>query len=545
MDELSTIRSEFRKFGETVSVRGVPRIFKSQAIFVKSCWLIAVLASSGLLIWQLSAVFAKYTSYPVSTSFEEGRDWPVFPDVTVCNLNPEAVNKEYENYTLSDYKRKVHSIIENNVTMADLLSNSWIFGDYNWTGNDVLQYVRSDAFPSTTYLLNFPMNVDNKNSSNQNLIVDNYYYGWKWDEVYRSFGNIEPISSAEYYRCYTLRVLDKERAKRIRTMNVILYINDSVNYVGKDDYYTPDIYASGATGVRLVVHPPGTIPILSSGISIGPGTETTIKVDSTQRTRLHYPYSKSDCTDQTFLPYSNGDLYGYENCQSVCLQQQVVDSCHCLSSSYKYTDQQVQQTNSTICGNVSWIGEVNLLKALKDLQCISNVKIEFDKCDRMCLFPCKETYYEYSGSTAPWPHISLHIAFYNNYIRNKSLDVNEFRAYRVISTLENYTEIVDRLKNLHLIQDNFLVVNVVMNSRYVYLLTDKAQMTWEVMLSSIGGCLSLWLGVTVMTFVEVVEFLFTLGSICYQNRKSKNRVMDFNCDDVVTGDNIHLQTQKC
>ena len=535
MNESRTIQSEFRKFGENVSVLGVPRIFKSQATVVRVCWLIAVLASSALLLWQLSAVFIIYYSYPVSTSFEEGRDSPVFPDVTVCNLNLVAVDEVFEMHKLSDYKRQLGSVINStNVTMADLLTLYGLTDSGNWTKDDLLRFFQSDLF--SAYSSNFPMNDEDNlfgTNTNQNLIADVVYYDLNWSPTggWLINNEIEPIWSAEYFKCYTLKIPDKEIAKTTPEMSVIMYINDFVNSVDKDGYYHRYTEKSYATGVRLVVHPPGTIPILSRGISIGPGTETTIKVDSTQRTRLHYPYSGADCTDQIFLPYSNVNLYGYENCQDVCMQQLVVDSCHCLYSGLRFTDQQVQQTNSTICGNVSWIGEANMTKAMKDFQCIYNLNVDFDICNKICLFPCEETYYEYSESTAPWPQISQHLLFYNRYIRDSSLYENKFDVYANISSLENETEIIDRLKNLHLIQDNFLSVNVVMNKRYVYLMTDKAQMTWEVMLSSIGGCLSFWLGVTIMTLVEVVEFFFTLGSICYQNRKSKNRVMDINWDD--------------
>ena len=124
-----------------MSVRGVPRILKSQATFVRVCWLIAVLASSALLLWQLSEVFVKYYSYPVSTSFEEGRDLPVFPDVTVCNLNPEAVDEESKMYTLSDYKRKFRSIIKTDDAKANLISTY-----YSWpnSDNETNDYILND-----------------------------------------------------------------------------------------------------------------------------------------------------------------------------------------------------------------------------------------------------------------------------------------------------------------------------------------------------------------------------------------------------------------
>ena len=69
-------------------------------------------------------------------------------------------------------------------------------------------------------------------------------------------------------------------------------------------------------------------------------------------------------------------------------------------------------------------------------------------------------------------------------------------------------EINQLLSDVKLIERNFLKINVIMDNYNPYVLTDKPAMTWETLLSAIGGCLSLWLGVTIMTFVEVAEFVF-------------------------------------
>ena len=317
------------------------------------------------------------------------------------------------------------------------------------------------------------------------------------------------------------RLRQKDPSLEHRTV----YINNFVHTI--DSFYarfSPSMILSRSTGVRIVVHSPGTNPLMRKGLSVGPGTETTIKVNSAVRTRLHYPYGDAECTDQTYLPFSDRNLYNFDNCNSVCLQQQYIDACHCLHPYQKYTDRQQRRTNSRICGNLSLIAEPNVSRALRELNCVQSLSVDEGNCTRMCLLPCREKYYDYSGNSAPWPQLPQHMSFYYTYIDGRQhIYGKKFAEYGKIRWDENPETMVDRLKALHLIEDNFLLINVVMQSQFVYMLTDKAQMTWDGVLSSIGGCLSLWLGVTVMTLVEIAEFLFRIGSIYCAKRKHKER----------------------
>ena len=51
-------------------------------------------------------------------------------------------------------------------------------------------------------------------------------------------------------------------------------------------------------------------------------------------------------------------------------------------------------------------------------------------------------------------------------------------------------------------------VNVVLGKQVSESVTEVATMPNEVLLSNVGGVLSLWLGVTVMTIIEVIEFIY-------------------------------------
>ena len=45
----------------------------------------------------------------------------------------------------------------------------------------------------------------------------------------------------------------------------------------------------------------------------------------------------------------------------------------------------------------------------------------------------------------------------------------------------------------------------------------------EVLLSSVGGVLSLWLGVTIMTIVEITEAIYSIIVTCYNQCRKKTK----------------------
>jgi len=65
------VGTEIRKFAETTSIRGIPRILKSKDHGLHALWSIAVVVCSSLLIWQLSLILLRYYSYDVVTGVQE------------------------------------------------------------------------------------------------------------------------------------------------------------------------------------------------------------------------------------------------------------------------------------------------------------------------------------------------------------------------------------------------------------------------------------------------------------------------------------------
>jgi Amiloride-sensitive sodium channel len=66
-----TFGTKLRKFGESTSVRGIPRALKSNDRGITVLWSSAVVVCAGLLVWQVSLVLVRYYARQTITSVNE------------------------------------------------------------------------------------------------------------------------------------------------------------------------------------------------------------------------------------------------------------------------------------------------------------------------------------------------------------------------------------------------------------------------------------------------------------------------------------------
>ena len=67
-----------------------------------------------------------------------------------------------------------------------------------------------------------------------------------------------------------------------------------------------------------------------------------------------------------------------------------------------------------------------------------------------------------------------------------------------------------------------LQLNVVFQHIYPQIMRDKPHMTHEILMSNVGGLLSLWLGVTAMTLLEFVELLYRIVAARREARAARS-----------------------
>src|SRR6218665_446200 len=511
------VKEELRKFGETVSVKGVSRILKARNAVLRILWLLAVLLCFGVLLWQLSGVLVTYFSYPVESIYQEGTGRPVFPDVTICKL-----------YSTGEGLQDPGTKFDSYLNMAAGKKQQCPFNKFtaitNLTRTKDYNYIWSLIQNPSGYFTSFPPDSDNYNSENEQLLTDQNYFTWAWD-ISDIEPTMKPFWSDDYNLCDTLQ-LNSSHATKVRGLTLILYIANFPKTLL--DTFFPMPTQSRAKGVRVTVHSSGARPNPKSGLSVGPGTETTLRLWNVVRTRLERPYG--NCTKQQLVDESDGGsgVYNIDQCYDICLQQQFIHGCGCVKSDVYALPAQLRSVNNSLCGdmgkpnNNNSYGNSTSLKGVTQLACLMRVQVDLNMCAASCPEPCEENIYDVSVSSAPWPHVSTQLTFYDQYIANNSIYGNRFDIYdQIRKTAKNQKDLIEMLEATHVIEDNFIQLNIIFDRYTPMVLKEVPSLTGSKLLSLVGGALSLWLGITVMTAVEFVQFVFDLMEAIQQRKKKR------------------------
>ncbi|PIK55521.1 putative degenerin mec-10-like [Apostichopus japonicus] len=106
------------------------------------------------------------------------------------------------------------------------------------------------------------------------------------------------------------------------------------------DEYIPAIQQ--AAGLRLSIHDQKTMPFPEdNGISVSPGTETSVGVRAVQLTRLPDPYgdcvpAETTSSRQNIFTSFFGTNYTLESCEKNCLHENILASCGCADTRFQY-----------------------------------------------------------------------------------------------------------------------------------------------------------------------------------------------------------------
>lgn len=501
----SEIQEELRRFAETTTIKGVSRTVRAERRIVRVFWVLALASCSGVLLYQISAVAISYSEHIViRNSGVDFRD-PEFPDVTVCSLFQLSDLNELDKY--AEYLRNVQ-------TMKQYSTN-----DYHGPNNTGMwMYLKSiSSYNTYTALLSGPPN------STQDLLFQCALYGWDLYRPWDCNAHFQLVAPLQW--CQTIR--NGVGSPASAALSLLLFINaHRTNVLETFDSW---IRFSDTTGVRVMVHRRGTIPDPLTAISVSPGTETTIFLKQTDSTHLPYPYG--NCTErQTDDDSARPDslVYNVESCLAGCRQRQVIEKCGCIDPFMLFTEEELHQGNHRFCNNVTDLLKANTSAAvdadlvnqrLDQVMCMWNLTADEDRCD--CRPLCSETTYETTVTTVSnWPKPLKHLSFYEQYLRNRS----DFSAYEDIAQAQrsgnlSSEEILERLRGVKLIEENFLQIIVRFDQKRIRLITDVPAVTWETMASNLGGSFNLWLGISVPTAAELIELVYSMVMIWWQRKK--------------------------
>ena len=418
-----------RKFLETTSVKGVPRILKSTTYGFRLLWTSAVVSGAVIATYFLVNLFAVYFSYKVGVNINQAPNSTLaFPSVTLCNLNPfvntglrpgdiydylQGIEEELQSFNISDHTISLFS-------PAKIYENSLInSADELWP-----EFIVTCLWYSGTHV-----NGDN--------------CGWT-GRGHRYFTHLG--------ECFTFD--PPANPSRVESFSAILYIDKTLKINIPHVLLNPETpYSDGA---QVVLHPTGSLPDFSKSLILAPGQSAHILLHATVTIHQSSPYSS--CTDSAG-PWFYPELhYNRAPCLQLCTQYMTLDACGCIIGQRISTKQLTDK--APFCGNLTGTNENRIRLYLNRHSCIYE-NVDDEICDELCPGACVEASYSYHTRLVPWPHTAMQLDFWYQYIRNKPYN-HRFKQYEAWyyqnETDEN--ELFEALENISKLRDNFLQVSI-------------------------------------------------------------------------------------
>ena len=426
-----------------------------------------------------------------------------FPDITLCNLNPFANTP----YGVQEINKLFH--VMNNIYNPAIQA---YLGDHTYNIFDVPQY-QNLLRPGK--MLEFLAKTLPESGYEE---TRNFLLNCQWDTDipnYNCMGNAKiRLHNTDFGYCFTFsRPLN---STTVAGFSAILYL-DSFSFVTHMPAFPVGLGNVFTNGARVVLHPPHTQPVLTDGFNVEAGDHTTLVVELKRIEKLGPPYS--DCQHEPNInqcwpdiPTPSNVRYGKKQCEDYCFQQLIRNNCGCVSGSKLSIH--AMRHNYTFCGDqIAGDPREIIVNVNAMLECFDSIP------ETECPNPCVEEIYDIKLYRSHWPHAAYQMSFYNEYIKNQPYS-QDFAVYENISRMTDKAEAFERLSSVDLIRSNFLQVNVIWRESSLTVLREHEALGVEALIGNLGGMLNLWVGISFVTAIELVEMCINcLGCLKADRRK--------------------------
>ena len=226
------------------------------------------------------------------------------------------------------------------------------------------------------------------------------------------------------------------------------------------------VSTSGGIGYKVVIHEPYVTPrVHEDAIALEPGTETYISLSRTRETILGTPYSSVECSQHSGF-YSTDFIqlsqYSYEGCMLSCMLENSINTCNC---SFRRSDEP---------------GTDKACSLLDFYSCIYERFGWYHTTTCGCLYPCESVHYQASHSSLYFP---------------SPLFVQLAR------------ELGWPWQTEAALHDNVLHLHVFFQSLQYSEVEQVASYTCGDLIADMGGFVGLFVGASIITLLELGEFL--------------------------------------
>uniref|UniRef100_A0A914VEH8 Uncharacterized protein n=1 Tax=Plectus sambesii TaxID=2011161 RepID=A0A914VEH8_9BILA len=504
-------------FSDHTTAHGFGNVMRSDSWLGKGIWIVALLIAWAVCCYQLADSITTYLKYPTTTSvtLTHSSDVP-FPAVTICNLNSIRF------YQMAGDSKQVgssYSDMANNLMMAKPSAVPW--DDFDMSGSREATGEYGYAATASTKFDN--MEIVTECGYRMSHLRDVYNYNLDVSSAGHQIGDMLLDCSFQGRQCLPKNFTKWQHGSYGNCYTIIIDAGTYPSFVGPDyglsltlfteeEEYLPMI--TPAAGFRVELHSPSYVPFPEDlGFTISPGFLTSAAVQQRVITRQPLPYDGTDCglnlRKQNKIPLpnvyeswldvlkSNPSNYltmNYTNqaCMKSCYQIKLAEYCHCINPAY-VTRSQMERV----------YGESSVPLACDQSSynvscCVFEFTENIDsECETMCYQPCMEEDYDARITTSLWPRAKYFNTSQAAWAKRNAL-INNMTAQEArdkIAKLEVYYRVLNR-----------------------EMITESVAIKIFDLLTSVGGTLGLYGG---LSFLTILEFVECCALYCSSKRKHR------------------------
>ena len=261
----------------------------------------------------------------------------------------------------------------------------------------------------------------------------------------------------------------------------------SIN-VDQDEY--GESTAPNLAGVLVLLHNRHKMPFPEDeGVMLMTGQFALIGIRKVKIKRQPSPYS--DCI-QNHDPFSRDvyeELYNVQydksGCLKTCRQKYIIKTCRCASAYYPKS-------------GIAFGGEGNIVDVCNisnndTSDCLYAANIHFNNANFDCNCPsaCKEEEFHPTISKVAWP---------------TAVNEDETMSQLKSACPHLYKTSQNRESDVVVTRNNFIRLSVYFKDLRYEQITEVPIYTWPKFLADLGSCIGLWMGFSILTIIEFVEF---------------------------------------
>ncbi|RNA25225.1 acid-sensing ion channel 1-like isoform X1 [Brachionus plicatilis] len=464
MSKEHSYTQKLREIVESSTIHGIPNVLRSKNKFLRYFWTVAFLVFFSYCMYSVVLIIFTYLQFNVIVRMQIVQTYNAeFPAVTFCNINP------YD-----------FTIGENLKNVTKLLNESFLYAE-NFNSK------RCDT------QMNNVLNVELPNLhgfSLDKLLISCQYDGKPCDP-----NNFFPQRAFYFGNCYTFNYgknstghqVPIEKSKRPGTINGLKL----KLFVGAPEYQPCWEYRFGAL---IVVHNRTSPPLYAEeGLFIQTGAETNFILNKVRINKMPSPYSDcvvnvSNRNEFNSVSYRNAFDFSGSYRQKWC-----VLNCSVARAI---------EENMPKCSALNFATNLERTRCINDLE---NLTKHYDLCSGECPIECDYSFFNVFKSTSSFP----------SYAYAKHLLANP--TFRSKFPYENIT--------FGQVRDSVVALNVYFDSNNYQRIEELPESNFGSLLGNLGGQLGLFLGVSFLTFAELVEIFVQMAIIYFRNlNKSSSRV---------------------